>query len=657
MTTVPYDPDLDPILLALEQRCKDATAAVSAALTAQISTLSGDLGATKAENAALKARVAKAEADVGALLQRVAALEEGAPPDPTLPALDPTGTTIPVTDYEIPAGAIFVSPAGNNANPGTEAAPKRTVFGTGGAFAALPPSGGTIVLRGGTYEEGTTTGGHWLGDAKPCTIQAYPGEQAWFDGSAVVTGWRGNGPWTVSGWTFDAGNTSGFATDKPSTTFYFDQLFIDGVPQKRVTGTAPKAGEFSVVSGTIYVGSSPLSKQVRVSRYRGLFVASAKANLLGIGVRRFANGVGNSTGGFSGVYYGGNSAGTIIENCVFADHACNPVSINKTDFVVNRCVFARSAKTHLNAGGSTGCDRLKVTGCVGYQSNLGGWPPEPTAGAIKIVKGDQVEVTDCVIEDAPGAYLLWFDQTCTRAKIARNTLISTPGRESKTGLLWEISGGGLLPATGTRTQHWSYIVGNKIEGSCTYGGLVLLDSDFTKVWCNEIEAGRDSVVMIRQDNRPTGLAETAAGTYNYGAVTFLSGGSGGAVGAMGNGRSIEFCNNDIGPASRYGQFIAYNSNGIHPPSANTMFSKLSGNWWKTGNTNGAVAVQWGETNQDGSRVSYNLIPTSAGPGALDSRSSFAANGWRNFQGATPPATIAREPIPADVASLLVATGA
>lgn len=633
---MPIDPDIEPILAALEQRVMDRIELLSARVDQHARHLEVLGAADSAFNSSVKAL----EKQLAALQAEVEALKAGQEPEPTLPTLDPTGNTIPPTNYPIPVGAIFVSPSGNNSNPGTKDAPKRTVFGTGGAYSVCPADG-TIVLRGGTYEEGTTGGGH--STSRNVTIQAYPGEQAWFDGSVEVTGWSGTGPWTKSGWTFEAGNTSGFTSDKPATTFYFDQVFVDGVAQQRVTGT-PGPGQFTIAAGVITIGTNPAGKSVRVSRYRGLFVASAKLNLLGVGVRRYANGVGGSTGGFSAIYYGGTSNGTRIENCVFADHACNPLSINKTDFTVNRCVFVRSAKTHLNAGGSTGCDGLRVTSSLFTKSNLGGWPPEPTAGAIKIVKGDRVTVTDCHVEDAPGAYLLWFDQTCTRTVIARNTLVSTPGRESKCALLWEISGGGLLPLTGTRTQHWSYIVGNTIKGSCTYASLNLLDSDYTKVWCNTIEAGRDSVVMIRQDNRPTGLLETATNSYNYGAVTFLSGGAGGAVGAMGSGKTIEFCNNTIGPASRYGQFIAYNSNGVHPPSANTMFAKLSGNWWQTGNTNGAVAVQWGETNQDSSRVSYTSIAD------LDARTSFVAAGWRNHQGPTPPTT--REPIPADVAALL-----
>lgn len=634
------DPDIEPVLAALEQRVLTRIDQLAIRLDEQarlVQQLGAADNALNSADKALERQLAAAQADVQELMQRVANLEAGPPVDPTVPALDPTGNTLPVTNYAIPAGAIFVSPSGNNANPGTEASPKRTVFGTGGAYAALPAAGGTVVLRGGTYEEGNTSGGNWLTKTKPLTIQAYPGEQPWFDGSTVVAGWQGTGPWTVTGWTFDAGNTSGFSSDRPAATYYFDQLFIDGVAQKRVTGTTPAAGQFSIVGGTIYVGSNPLSKQVRVSRYRGLAIADAKLNMLGVGVRRYANGSpaeGGSTSGYSAIYFGGNSAGSTIENSVFADHACLALNVAKHEFNIHRNVFVRAGKSHLQAGGTTGADRIRITSNVFSGSNLGGWPAEPTAGAVKVCKADEAYVCDNLIEDAPGVHLLWFDQTCSRAKIARNTVISTPGRDSKSGILWEISGGGVIDGV----QHWAYIVANKIKGSCTYAALSLLGSNFTKVWCNSIEAARDMCVMVRQDNRPTGLAETAPTSYKFGRVDFLV-------------HDIELCNNDIGPSSKYAQLAAWNSNGVHPPSANTMFSRLSGNWFRDGNSNGASAVMWGETNQDASRVNYKLIPVTAGAGALDSRSSFVANGWRNFQGGT-AAPAVREPIPADIAALL-----
>ena len=47
--------------------------------------------------------------------------------------------------------------------------------------------GDTVVLREGTYREGTGFGG------KALTLQAYPHEQAWMKGSVVVTAWTPDG--------------------------------------------------------------------------------------------------------------------------------------------------------------------------------------------------------------------------------------------------------------------------------------------------------------------------------------------------------------------------------------------------------------------------------------------------------------------------------
>lgn len=548
-------------------------------------------------------------------------------------SVDKSGNTIPFSNYQVPLNnVIYLATNGNDSNNGLSPAfPKRTIWGTLGAYAAVP-SGGTIVVRGGTYEEG------FVGDTvavpirnKPCKIQAYPGEQPWFDGSTVASGWVKSGTvWTKSGFTFNAGNTSGFGTsDKPSQTFYFDQLFINGVPQKRVA-SAPVAGQFSFdpLTGVINIGSDPTGKEVRVSRYRGFAVFSAKIDLLGIGVRRYACGATSAnkdigaTKGYEAVYYGGTSTGSRIEKCAFVDNAMVSLSVSKNQFVINQNIFVRAGKSHAQIGGSTGGDGLFFTWNYCGAGNLGNFPPEPTSGGVKIVKTDKATVTDNIFEDQQNAYLLWFDQTCTRAVIARNTCISTPGRNSKTGILWEISGGGLLPLTGTRTQYWSYIVGNKMLGTYNYGGLVVLDCNFTKIWNNFVESGNTCCYMVRQDNRPSGVLETAAGTYNYGAVDFLT-------------HDIEFCNNDIGPANTYAQFIAYNSNGVHPPTADTMFSRLEGNWWKTPSPK--PQVQWGTTSNDG-RITITQAQ-------LDARI-----GSKNYSGPTPPPS--RVSIPSDIAALL-----
>ena len=115
--------------------------------------------------------------------------------------LDPTGTTLPDTDYTPPAGALYVSPDGDDTRSRTTAqnplTPLKTLFGSTGAYSKIL-AGDTIVMASGVYEEGQVGGTQDLTlRSKACTIQAAPGAQVWFDGSVhLSSGWTGSGPRT-----------------------------------------------------------------------------------------------------------------------------------------------------------------------------------------------------------------------------------------------------------------------------------------------------------------------------------------------------------------------------------------------------------------------------------------------------------------------------
>src|SRR5207302_10179693 len=97
--------------------------------------------------------------------------------------------------------AIVVSPSGSDTASGTSSAPLRTL-----AHAVRSaPSGATIVLRAGSYHESVV-----IPSNKRLTVQAWPGEAVWLDGSVPVTGWTSSGGlWSKSGWDvkFDASPT------------------------------------------------------------------------------------------------------------------------------------------------------------------------------------------------------------------------------------------------------------------------------------------------------------------------------------------------------------------------------------------------------------------------------------------------------------------
>ncbi|TCM49004.1 hypothetical protein [Kribbella sp. VKM Ac-2568] len=89
---------------------------------------------------------------------------------------------------------VYVSPFGNDDNPGTFALPKRTVAG---GLAALPRAGGgRLHLRGGTYVENVEVSGYKGLPWRPLVIRSHPGEQASIDGSVAEFREVGNEQWS-----------------------------------------------------------------------------------------------------------------------------------------------------------------------------------------------------------------------------------------------------------------------------------------------------------------------------------------------------------------------------------------------------------------------------------------------------------------------------
>src|SRR5690606_12173635 len=156
-------------------------------------------------------------------------------PDPVKAGSLPVGEA----RYGVPdtGQVLFVDPSGSDGAAGTIGAPKKTLAG---ALSAAS-TGAVIVLREGSYHES-------LSVTKAVTIQAYPGEEVWLDGSTQYTSWSGSGPYTATlGPNWSPISTTGF----PLTTDPYgnlpEQVWIDGVAQKQIAdGATPSAGQFSV---------------------------------------------------------------------------------------------------------------------------------------------------------------------------------------------------------------------------------------------------------------------------------------------------------------------------------------------------------------------------------------------------------------------------
>jgi hypothetical protein len=148
------------------------------------------------------------------------------------------------------AGEFYVSPAGDDANPGTEAKPWRTVQG---AVNRLQP-GDTLSLRGGVYREAVVVPRSGVA-GKPIVIKAYRDERAVVSGCDLVGGWtRHEGRiWKASmPWTVGRGRNQVFCAGQVLVEARHPNTPAPGL-EMRVAGLSPlwpTYGEFSIPKDT-----------------------------------------------------------------------------------------------------------------------------------------------------------------------------------------------------------------------------------------------------------------------------------------------------------------------------------------------------------------------------------------------------------------------
>src|SRR5262249_28766555 len=95
----------------------------------------------------------------------------------------PALLVLPRAAGQIAGNTYYVSPAGNDANPGTQASPWRTI---GKANSSLRP-GDRVLIRAGTYTDAIPPNNYGTSDSQRITYQAYG------DGDVMLTGWSDTG--------------------------------------------------------------------------------------------------------------------------------------------------------------------------------------------------------------------------------------------------------------------------------------------------------------------------------------------------------------------------------------------------------------------------------------------------------------------------------
>lgn len=403
----------------------------------------------------------------------------------TPPTSSGRGASIGSSNYPIPSGAIFVDSArGSDSNPGTQSGPLKSVR----AAAAKAASRSTIVLRGGIYHESVTVDAN-----KTITIQAYPNEAVWFDGSTRLNTWTKSGTtWTYSGWTAEFSNTMGdpnlrtWMLDKNPMGADPDQVFVNGTALIQVgSKSSVTAGTFHVddASNTITIGTDPTGKEVRASDLgQALQLAGPDSVVQGIGFRRYA------TGYERGATVWLIGQGGAVRNVAIVDNAAVGLKLSKGNKVVDRLTAERNGM--LGVSGYMN-DNSIIQNSIASNNNTQAFKDAPVAGGIKITASRTFTVKNVETRNNLGTGI-WFDVSCYNMTIVNN--VSSGNRKHQIEV--EVSDRGI-------------IANNVATGG--ESGIILFNSGNFKVFNNEVGGSTLFGIILSQDER----RQASAGLYPY----------------------------------------------------------------------------------------------------------------------------------------------
>ena len=410
-----------------------------------------------------------------------------AAPVPPPPVVGPSGSTVGALTvgraaYPAPADAVYVATTGNDSSSGSVGAPVRTV----NHAIDLASSGGTIVLRAGTYHESVVVEG------KRVTIQNYPNEAAWLDGSEAVTGWVQDGQtWRKDGWTTRFDHSPTYSRGAPDNTepdwrfvssaypmaAYPDQVFVDGAALKQVASRSlVTSGTFYLDERTsrLYIGSNPNGKSVSASTLvKAMSLRGDGTTVRGIGIRRYAPSVPD----IAAVTMEASSMR--FENVVVQDSATTGLSVLGTDSTLDRVTVASSGMLGIH---TQYADRLTMVSVLATLNNSEHFNLAPVSGGAKLGGSRGVTVTDSSFSGnyGPG---FWEDESNYDTILKNSTFSDNTGY----GISLEISAKAVVID--------NLIARNQAEG------LKVNNTSNVRVWNNTFLDNVGRPIWLAQDER------------------------------------------------------------------------------------------------------------------------------------------------------------
>ncbi|MBC1317958.1 right-handed parallel beta-helix repeat-containing protein [Listeria booriae] len=483
----------------------------------------------------------------------------------------PLGTT----NYAIPDDAVFVSPSGDSAGTGTINDPVNTVAR---AQKIITTEGRTIVLRGGIYHESLTKDKNAPMWDTGLTIQSYPGEVVWFDGSTVVTGWKKEGSaWVHDNWVtkfdasptftkvapdFTAENWKNINPDYPMSA-HPDQVWINGTAMQQVESLSKLSSNkfyMDYTTNKIYLGNDPTNKEVRASDLQiALSMDVPKITVRGVGIRRYAPSVPD----LGAVRISEPATGSKLENVIITDSATTGLSVSTSDVTLKNVSVTNSGM--LGIGGNR-AHALKADKLYVANSNIENFNMGPIASGIKISRSYNTLISNSKIIDNKSLGL-WFDEDCYAATVVNNEI----SNNSSTGLAFELSSQG-------------NVANNRINNNAGYG-LHIINSDQVDVWNNSLTNSQMSILIQQDSRKPTKDRYWTPHDYSKGISWYVN--------------DIEICNNILGlptpMASQWGGVVALRDE-TYQRTGNQMGVTLNANvYYHTGLEGRPTLIQWSTT--------------------------------------------------------------
>ncbi len=402
------------------------------------------------------------------------ACEPTPPTEPTDPPTEPVAVDpadygaqpLGETSYPVPAGARWVAPDGDDGAPGTAEEPWRTL----GHAVTSTSSGGTVVLRGGTYPEVVE-----VPATRRLAIQAAPGEAVWLSGSDEVTDWDGaGGVWVHAGFSspFTAGNlNSTLVTPSSPMAGDPDMAFVDGRPLRQVGSRAGVvAGTFFVddAADALVIGDDPTDHRVEVAvRDEALNVKSAGTVVRGIGFRHYATHISRLGAVKAG------AAGIVFENVVFLDNAAAGLTVMAPDVRVRASTASGNGQLGIHGDGA---HRLVVEDSLLRGNNRERFSAMAASGGIKVTGSDGIVLRRNLVEDNL-SHGLWMDLGSDSATVVRNV----SRRNTAAGIIIEMSVNEVVASNVT--------VDNEV-------GVIISETSAASVWNNTILGNNRSIYVV-----------------------------------------------------------------------------------------------------------------------------------------------------------------